>query len=212
MFRLEAIKHRYDSRTVLELADWGAEQGEHLLVLGPSGSGKTTLLHIIAGLLIPSQGSVTVAQQNLRQLSAAALDRFRGQHIGIVFQRLHLLASLTVLDNLLLAQYLAGVPKDEARLDGVLANLNLADKKRAYPHELSHGEAQRVALARALINRPKIILADEPTSNLDDAHCQQVLDLLKEQARTCQATLVIATHDQRIKQHIANRLELRMDS
>lgn len=212
MFRLEAIKHRYDSRTVLELADWGAEQGEHLLVLGPSGSGKTTLLHIIAGLLIPSQGSVTVAQQNLRQLSAAALDRFRGQHIGIVFQRLHLLASLTVLDNLLLAQYLAGVPQDEARLDGVLANLNLADKKRAYPHELSHGEAQRVALARALINRPKIILADEPTSNLDDAHCQQVLDLLKEQARTCQATLVIATHDQRIKQHIANRLELRMDS
>lgn len=209
MFRLKGIKHRYGSRPVLELADWSAEQGEHLLVLGPSGSGKTTLLHIIAGLLRPSQGSVTVAQQNLQQLDVAALDRFRGQYIGIVFQRLHLLASLTVLDNLLLAQYLAGVPQDKPRLDTVLTNLDLAEKRGAYPHELSHGEAQRVALARALVNRPKIILADEPTSNLDDIRCQQVLDLLEEQARNCQATLVIATHDQRIKQNIANRLELK---
>lgn len=208
MFTLERIKHRYDSRTVLDLQRFEDAQGEHVLILGPSGSGKSTLLHIMAGLLTPTEGSVLIAGQDLRELTPAALDRFRGRHIGIVFQRLHLVAALTVFDNVRLAQYLAGLPQDRRRIDEALERLGLADRRSALPATLSFGEAQRAALARALVNDPKLILADEPTSNLDDTHCTQVLQLLKEQARACDATLVVATHDQRIKARINTRLEL----
>jgi putative ABC transport system ATP-binding protein len=208
MFILERIQHRYDSHTVLDLPRWEAAQGEHVLILGPSGSGKSTLLHIMAGLLTPTEGRVLIAGEDLRQLTPAALDRFRGRHIGIVFQRLHLVSALTAFDNVRLAQYLAGLPQDPERIEGVLERLGIADKRDAYPPTLSFGEAQRAALARALVNDPKLILADEPTSNLDDAHCTQVLHLLEEQARSCDATLVVATHDQRIKARIATRLAL----
>jgi putative ABC transport system ATP-binding protein len=208
MFTLERIQHRYNSHTVLDLPRWEATQGEHVLILGPSGSGKSTLLHIMAGLLTPTEGSVLIAGQDLRQLTPAALDRFRGHHIGIVFQRLHLVSALTVFNNVRLAQYLAGLPQDRGRIEGVLERIGIADKREAYPPTLSFGEAQRAALARALVNEPKLILADEPTSNLDDAHCTQVLQLLEEQARSCDATLVVATHDQRIKARIVTRLEL----
>jgi ABC-type lipoprotein export system ATPase subunit len=208
MFTLEGITHRYGVKPVLALSHWQAAQGEHVLVLGPSGSGKTTLLHIIAGVLTPSAGNVRVAGQTLRELGAGELDRFRGRHIGIVFQRLHLLPSLSVFENIQLAQYLAGVPQSRQRVLEVLASLNLVGKESAYPHSLSYGEAQRVALARALVNTPRVILADEPTSNLDDAHCEQVLQLLDVQANACEATLVIATHDQRVRRRIAKQLEL----
>src|SRR5207253_2119034 len=103
--------------------------------------------------------------------------RFRGRHVGIVLQRLHLVKSLTVFDNVLLAQYLGGVRQNRARVEEVLAELDLADKRRAYPHEISFGQAQRVAVARAVVNRPSVLLADEPTSNLDDEHCLQTLAL-----------------------------------
>jgi ABC-type lipoprotein export system ATPase subunit len=204
MFSLQNLSHAYGSATVLNVASWQAAQGEQWLMLGPSGSGKTTLLHVLAGILRPTSGQVTVAQQDLLALSPAALDRFRGRHIGIVLQRLHLIDSLTVLNNLLLAQYLAGEPQDAARVRHVLASLDLADKAGARPHELSHGEAQRVAVARAVVNKPKLLLADEPTSNLDDARCLQVLELLQAQARACGATLLIATHDQRIRARVPN--------
>ena len=125
-----------------------------------------------------------------------------------MLQRLHLIESLSVLNNLLLAQYLAGGPQDAARAREVLASLDLADKANAMPHALSHGQAQRVAVARAVVNRPKLLLADEPTSNLDDVRCVQVLDLLLSQAHACGATLVIATHDQRIKSRVANQFDL----
>ena len=187
---------------------WSAAQGEHWLLLGPSGSGKTTLLHILAGILAPTAGRVVLAGQDLRALAPAALDRFRGQQIGIVLQRLHLISSLTVAQNLQLAQYLAGMPQDDARVRQVLAGLDLADKAGARPHELSHGQAQRVAVARAVVNRPRVLLADEPTSNLDDARCAQVIDLLLAQAADCGATLVIATHDQRIKARLAHHYDL----
>jgi putative ABC transport system ATP-binding protein len=177
-------------------------------VVGPSGSGKTTLLHILAGILRPTAGSVRVAGQDIGALPAAELDRFRGRHIGIVLQRLHLVTSLTVMNNLLLAQYLAGLPQDSARVIDVLRGLELGDKTGAYPHELSHGQAQRAAVARAVVNRPQLLLADEPTSNLDAPRCGQALDLLETQARAYGATLVIATHDQRIKSRVSNRYAL----
>ena len=209
MFVLERLTHAYNGTEVLSVPAWRAEQGAHWLVLGPSGSGKTTLLHILGGILRPAAGSVSIAGQDLMALTPAALDRFRGQHIGIVLQRLPLVPSLSVLKNLLLAQYLAGVSQDAARAREVLSSLEIADKAHAYPHELSFGQAQRVAVARAVVNRPKLLLADEPTSNLDDTRCAQAYALLDSQARACGATLVIATHDQRIKSRMSNQFELR---
>jgi len=209
MFTLENLKHAYDGAEVLNVTRWHAEQGAQWLILGPSGSGKTTLLHVLAGILRPSAGSVSVAGQDLAVLKPAELDRFRGRHIGIVLQRLHLVPSLTVVSNLLLAQYLAGVPQDGARVREVLANLDVDGKAQAYPHELSFGQMQRVAVARAVVNQPKLLLADEPTSNLDDERCAQAYGLLTSQAHACGATLVIATHDQRIKARMPNRFELK---
>ena len=132
----------------------------------------------------------------------------RGRHIGVVFQGLHLLAALKVTDNLRLAQYLAGMPQDQARIQATLAALGIAAKAHHYPQQLSQGEAQRVAIARAVLNRPQLILADEPTSALDDHNCERVLDLLFNQADACGATLVIATHDSRIKARFARQLHL----
>jgi putative ABC transport system ATP-binding protein len=208
MIAVEAVRHRYGARTVLAVDSWRVAAGEHCLVLGASGSGKTTLLGIVAGLLRPSEGRVEVAGEDLAKLSGPSLDRFRGRHIGFVPQKLHLSASLDVEANLALAQFMAGVAQDRARLREVLAAVGLADRLRAKPAQLSHGQAQRVAVARAVVNRPAIILADEPTSNLDDAHCAATLDLLETQASACGATLVIATHDQRAKGRFATRLEL----
>jgi len=212
MFAIHNLKHAYDGTEALNVTEWRVEQGSQWLVLGPSGSGKTTLLHVLAAILRPTSGNVNVAGQDLAALKPAELDRFRGQHIGIVLQRLHLIPSLTVMNNLLLAQYLAGLPQDGARVREVLASLDLAEKAGAYPHELSFGQAQRVAVARAVVNRPKLLLADEPTSNLDDARCAQAFSLLESQARACGATLVVATHDQRIKARMSNHYELKAQS
>lgn len=212
MFTIENLRHAYDGVEVLNVAEWRAEQGTQWLVIGPSGSGKTTLLHVLAAILRPSAGRVSITGQDLMGLKPAGLDRFRGQRIGIVLQRLHLVASLTVARNLLLAQYLAGVPQDRARVREVLAALDITGKAGAYPHELSFGQAQRVAVARAVVNRPKLLLADEPTSNLDDERCAQAYALLESQARACGATLVIATHDQRIKARMSNQFELKTRS
>ena len=192
MFDVSQLVHDYDREEVLRVDTWQAAQGAQWLMLGPSGSGKTTLLHVLAGILRPTSGQVMVAGQDVIALSASQLDRFRGKNVGIVLQRLHLIDSLTVLNNLLLAQYLAGEAQDAARVREVLASLDLGDKANAHPHELSHGQAQRVAVARAVVNKPKLLLADEPTSNLDDTRCMQVLDLLLAQAKACDATLVIA--------------------
>jgi putative ABC transport system ATP-binding protein len=208
VFAINDLKHAYGGREVLRIEAWSAPQGEHWLMLGQSGSGKTTLLHIIAGILRPTTGSASVAGQDLSALSAAELDRFRGRNIGIVLQRLHLLPSLTVAQNVQLAQYLAGLPQDADRVHEVLAGLDMADKADARPHALSHGQAQRAAIARAVVNKPRLLLADEPTSNLDDARCAQALDLLLTQAAACGATLVIATHDQRVKARVSNHFLL----
>jgi putative ABC transport system ATP-binding protein len=191
VFSLKAVRHRYGAREVLRLERFEAAQGEKWLVLGPSGSGKSTLLHILAGLLRPTEGSVEVARP-----------------IGIVPQKLHLIPSLDVEQNLLLAQYLAGAKQEPARAAQVLAGVALADRAHARPHQLSHGQAQRVAVARAVMNRPRLLIADEPTSNLDDAHCAAALDLLETQAAECGATLVVATHDARAKPRFERRLEL----
>jgi putative ABC transport system ATP-binding protein len=208
VLEVNALTHRYGNATVARMSSWTVEAGEPWLLLGASGSGKTTLLHCLAGILVPSEGTVKVGGTDLASLGGSALDRFRGRNIGLLPQRLHLIDCLSVLDNLLLAQYAAGLPRDAAAARNALDALGLAGRANERPHRLSFGQQQRVALARALINRPRLVLADEPTSNLDDANCSAVLDLLLEQASRSGAALVIATHDQRVKGRIERRVEL----
>ena len=208
MLRLSGIRRRYGSRTVLALDRFEAAAGEHWLVLGASGSGKTTLLNLVAGLLKPSEGEIEVGGQALGKLEGAALDRWRGRTVGLVPQKLHLVSSLSVLQNLLLAPYLAGLPSDEIHALSLLEQLGLKEKAIEKPHQLSHGQAQRVAIARAVMNRPKLLLADEPTATLDDKNCFSALQLLQDQSRECGAILIVATHDQRARDRFEKRVEL----
>jgi len=205
---VRGLAHRYGETQALRLAEWKVAQGERWLVLGPSGCGKTTLLHVLAGLIRPTEGEVEVSGETLRNLEGARLDRWRASTVGIVLQALHLVKHLSVRDNLRLAQYLAQVPQDDARISDTLGALGVAAKGARRPSELSQGEQQRVAIARAVVNRPKVLLADEPTANLDDAAAARVVDLLSEQAARHGATLVVATHDARVKGKFRERLEL----
>ena len=208
MFATHSLQFRYSPSAALSLPDVHLASGEHCLLLGPSGCGKTTLLHLAAGLLRPSDGAVVVGGTDLGGMRGTALDHFRGRNIGIVFQRLHLIPSLTVLQNLTSAQYCAGLEVDEAAARAALSRLGIGNKASALPGQLSQGQAQRASIARAIVNRPQLILADEPTSSLDDGNAMLVLDLLVEQARQCQAVLLIATHDARTKYAVDRRIEL----
>ena len=199
MFSLDGIERRYGGTTVLRVEAWHAEAREHWLLAGASGSGKTTLLHILAGLTAPTAGRVVVAGTDLGLLSGGALDHWRGRTIGLVPQRLHLVAALDVRDNLRLARHLAGAADDPGRVSELLRAVGVGDLEHRYPRELSQGQAQRVAIARAVVNRPALVLADEPTANLDDAHAAAALELLRAQAVDAGATLVVATHDARVK-------------
>ena len=209
MIRLEQVRFGYNSgEDVLRLDEFVLEPESNILVVGPSGCGKTTLLHLIAGLLLPTSGSVVVDGQDLSALSPPARDRFRGRHIGIVLQQFHLLPTLTAMQNLLVAQSIAGLPIDRPAALSMLNALGVDERIGAYPHQLSVGQQQRVAIARALVNRPKLLLADEPTSNLDDDSCASVADLLLGATRQHAVSLVIATHDSRLKSKIPRQLAL----
>ena len=208
MISVQGLEHRYAGTRVLSVPHWEVDAGERWLLLGPSGSGKTTLLHVLAGLIAPSGGEVTVDGKSLRTLSASERDRWRGATVGIVLQALHLVAHLSVRKNLRLAQYLAHAQQDDARLDDALEALGVRDKGERRPAELSQGERQRVALARAVVNRPKLLLADEPTASLDDAAAARAMELLIAQADRYGATLLVATHDARVKPFFEKKLEL----
>ena len=199
MISIKAVSHTYKNAASISFKDWQINDGEQWLLLGGSGSGKTTLLHILTGILTPTQGEVKIRDTAIYQLSPKKLDQFRGQNIGIVFQRPHLIKSLTIGENLLIAQSFAKLPESQLRIDEVLTSLDILSKKNAYPSALSQGQLQRVSIARAVINRPALLIADEPTSSLDDQNAAAVLQLLLEQSGLNQATLIIATHDQRIK-------------
>jgi putative ABC transport system ATP-binding protein len=202
------LVHTIGERTVLDLPSWQVAHGRHSLVIGRSGCGKSTLLHLIAGLIRPSRGRIAIDGQDLMALGAGARDGFRGRRIGIVLQNMHLIAALSVRDNLRLARWLARQAPDPERIARLLEELGLARLARARPRQLSQGERQRLAIARAVINRPALVLADEPTSALDDANCAAVLDLLQRQAQASGATLIVATHDHRLQPHFDQRLEL----
>jgi putative ABC transport system ATP-binding protein len=212
MFVLEGIERRYGDTVALRIDRWEAHAGERWLIAGPSGSGKSTALALLTGLLRPTAGTIVVSGQNLAALEGAALDRWRGRAIGFVPQRLHLVDSLSVLDNVLLAQYLAGNRPDVHRARATLTSVGLEALLDRRPSTLSQGQAQRVAVARAVVNGPALLIADEPTASLDDEHAARTLDLLIAQAESSNATLVVASHDGRIRHAFAHRLNLPNDN
>jgi putative ABC transport system ATP-binding protein len=169
--------------------------GEAVGLTGPSGSGKSTLLMVLAGLERPDSGTVAVAGQDIGALDEDALARFRGRHVGIVFQSFHLIPTMTAIENVAVPLELAGVGDAFARAERELAAVGLADRTSHYPAELSGGEQQRVAVARALAPNPAILVADEPTGNLDEDTGQQIIDLLFAGHTKRGTTLVLVTHD-----------------
>jgi putative ABC transport system ATP-binding protein len=181
--------------------------GEAVAVMGPSGSGKSTLLNLIAGLDRPTSGTVRVGGQQVGTLSETGLARFRRRQVGMIFQFFNLLDDMTVADNVLLPAQLAGMPaaKAQARLDELLAALQITRHKNAYPARLSGGERQRVAIARALVNRPPLLLADEPTGALDTATGEEIGRLLLDLNASGQ-TLVLVTHDPALAARYAKRV------
>lgn len=208
MISLKSLSHHYSGGHAISFKDWQIDKGDRWLLLGESGSGKTTLLHILTGILKPEKGEVIVNGTPIYNLSAKEMDQFRGRNIGIIFQRPHLIKSLTIAENLAIAQTFAKLPADSKRMVEVLTSLGIADKKDAYPDQLSQGQLQRVSIARAVINKPMLLIADEPTSSLDDKNTKAVLELLMQQSQLNNATLVVATHDKRVKDAFTNTYEL----
>ena len=186
--------------TVLDSVSFQAEQGTTLSIIGPSGSGKTTLLGLCAGLDVPSSGTVSLMNLKLNNLSEDDRAYVRNQFVGFVFQNFQLLPTLTALENVMVPLELRGQRNVAGKARDLLARVGLADRSHHYPTQLSGGEQQRVALARAFITSPRILFADEPTGNLDEANAQQVTDLLFGLNREEKTTLVLVTHNLELAQ------------
>src|SRR5438128_8243238 len=197
------------SLTILHPLDLRIDAGRVVAITGPSGSGKSTLLGLIAGLDAPSTGRVVIDGTDITALSEDALARFRGARIGFVFQFFHLLPSLTAWENVRVPLEIAGVSGASARADALLDEVGLTDRGHHYPSQLSGGEQQRVALARALANDPPILLADEPTGNLDSTTGRHILELLRQIHRARHTTIVLVTHDTELAALADARLVLR---
>ncbi len=199
MIRLQNIKKSYPSETdsglVLGFEDWQVEEGGQVALIGESGSGKTTLLNLLSGLVAPDSGSVSIAGTDLTRLSEAQRDRFRADNIGYVFQSFHLLDGYTVQENVELGSVFAKGHHQPGRAKELLEAVGLGHRLGHMPRQLSVGQQARVAFARALMNRPKLLLADEPTGALDHENGKQVLAMLLDTARESGITVVCATHD-----------------
>jgi putative ABC transport system ATP-binding protein len=208
LIQLDEMTKRYNGsgRPALEAVDLKVAAGEAVAIMGPSGSGKSTLLNLVAGLDRPTRGAVTVAGQRIDSLTETAVARFRRRQVGMIFQFFNLLDDLTVLDNVLLPAQLGGVRRADARAraDELLAALRISQHAHAYPARLSGGERQRVAIARALINRPALLLADEPTGALDTVAGDQIGGVLLDLNRAGQ-TLLLVTHNPDLAARYASR-------
>lgn len=208
MIRTKQVVFQYNSKAQFQFDDVHCEAGEVLLITGASGKGKTTFLHLLGGLLKPTSGSVFINDTDICQLSSAKLDHFRGQNIGLILQKSHFIASLSVLENIELASWLTDRTTKKQKAKELITLLGLEDFASNLPSELSVGQQQRVSIARALINEPKLLLADEPTSSLDDDNAQIVADLLVNLSKKYNAALIIVTHDQRLKERFKTVIEL----
>ena len=195
--------------TILHPLDFSIASGEFVAIVGPSGSGKSTLLGLLAGLDAPSTGEIIVDGVDITTLTEDGLARLRGEKIGFVFQFFHLVPSLTAFENILVPMEIAGRRDAVARAKVLLDEVGLSDRGHHYPSQLSGGEQQRVAIARALANDPPIVLADEPTGNLDTTTGKHILELLLNVRRTRETTMVLVTHDAELAALADERLVLR---
>ncbi|RYJ45514.1 ABC transporter ATP-binding protein [Flavobacterium beibuense] len=208
MITTKDIRFSYGKGTSFQFPDITASKGDSLLITGGSGKGKTTLLHLLGGLLRPQSGDVFIDDTSLSVLSDRKLDHFRGKNIGLVLQQSYFVASLNVLENVVLASWLATGRHATEKAKQLLEQLDLKDHMHKLPSQLSIGQQQRVSIARALINEPKLLLADEPTSSLDDENAYKVADMLSGLAKQFGTALVIVTHDQRLKDRFPNQITL----
>ncbi len=208
MIKTKGISFQYDENTRFSFPDLTCAPKEELLVLGPSGVGKTTFLHLLCGFLKADEGEVEIDGKQLSQFSGEDLDHYRSNSIGIIFQDNYFIDSISVKENLFLTQTLAGNKKDEERILNFSKDLGIDTLLNKKPSKLSRGEQQRASIIRALLNKPKVLLADEPTSSLDDSNCSKVISMLKDAVQKTGAALIIVTHDSRLKSQFTNTILL----
>ncbi|PTB96048.1 ABC transporter ATP-binding protein [Marivirga lumbricoides] len=208
MVSVQSLHFKYTDSQEFRFPDFQIAKGDHLLVLGKSGIGKTTLLHLLAGILKAQSGKISINDTNIVNLPTKEVDQFRAKHIGLVLQKARFISSLTLLENFQLIAHISGIRNPRAYYYQLLEPLDMADKLNEKPSELSEGEKQRAAIAMAMINKPQLLLADEPTSSLDDENCENVVSLFKNMSNELNASLIIITHDQRLKNNFNNILSL----
>lgn len=207
MISSENLTYTYKNGESLKFPDFQCQNGETLLITGGSGVGKTTLLHLLGGLRRPDAGNILINNVSLNSLSEKQLDTFRGNNIGLVLQEPHFVGSLSITENIQLTSWLSSGKKSN-QIPQLLEQLGLKDHQNKLPSNLSVGQKQRVSIARALINNPKVLLADEPTSSLDDGNALIVANLLSALAKQFDSALIIVTHDQRLKDRFKNTISL----
>lgn len=204
----EGLKYSYDDEVTFSFPALECASNEDLLLIGPSGIGKTTLLHLLAGFIIPTQGKIIVSGTDINRLENNEKDKFRANMVGIIYQDNYFINAINLKQNLLLAQTMAGNKQNLEKINKLTAQLKIDHLLNKRPDELSRGEKQRASIVRALVNSPKVLLADEPTSSLDDENCERVIRILKEQAKENEAALLIVTHDNRLKSQFNRTIEL----
>lgn len=205
---LNKLEFSFNEKPLINIEEFKVRTRERIAIMGPSGCGKSTFIHLVAGLLKPQKGTIKIKNQDITKLEEWKIDRLRGQSIGIVFQRLHLLPSISILDNLLLAQKLARTTVDRESAMELLKRLDLEEWINKFPHHLSQGQAQRAAIARAVIHKPALVIGDEPTSALDDDNAQEAIRLLNELSENVGFALLIVTHDKRVRDSMDSVLSL----
>ena len=204
LFKLKNVEYKLVNQKIISKISLNVNKGDHLLILGPSGSGKTTLLNLMTGLLRVSSGEIIFEDINFSSLLDTDLDDLRSKSFGIIFQKLHLINHLNVRQNIALAQN----KFHSLNIDELISDLGLLKKSNQMISNLSVGEAQRVAIARGIANKPKVIFADEPTSSLDDINTKKVMELIFSQIKQTDSTLIVSTHDDRIKKYFSSVMEL----
>ena len=204
--RVKNLEFKVANKTILNKQNFSVSKSKHLIISGSSGSGKTTLMNLMSGLLKPTSGFISFEDNDFSKLTEENIDQIRSKNFGFIFQRLHLIKHLTVEQNILL-----GLNKDQSpNIDELLDDIGLKNKHTQLAKNLSFGESQRAAIARGIINSPKVIFADEPTSSLDDINTKKVLELIFSQAKKNNSTIIISSHDERVKKFFKKPQEIKL--
>ena len=205
-FLVKNLEFVIANKIILDKLNFSIDNGSHVIISGPSGSGKSTLINLMSGLYRPTSGYISFESNDYSKLKDKDIDKLRAKNFGLIFQRLHLIKHLTVEQNILLGFNKVKLPN----IEKLIEDIGLTAKKKQLAKDLSFGESQRVAIARGVVNNPKIIFADEPTSSLDDTNATRVLELISAQAKKNKSSIVISTHDERVKKFFKNILEIKL--